>query len=137
ALDVAPGIADENQAIPGDWSGRGALALAWVRDRRGPDALSGLEIVGENPAVLGAAEQHAIQIRRAAIDALRRGRLVILMRAPILATRRRIDRERVVLGDKNQRAVHLQQARRKAGVLPGIIRAENLEPVGVCSVDLA
>ncbi|HVI63797.1 MAG TPA: tripartite tricarboxylate transporter substrate-binding protein, partial [Bradyrhizobium sp.] len=72
-------------------SRRGALALLRVRDRGFPDALARLEIVGEDPAVLGAAEKHAVQIRRAAIDALGRGRSVILMRAPVLAACRRID----------------------------------------------
>src|SRR5262249_58735929 len=95
ALDVASGIADENQAIPGNRSRRGALALLRIPDCGFPDALAGLEIVGEDTGVLGAAEKHAVQIRRAAIDLLRRGRSVILMRTPVLAARRSIDGEDV------------------------------------------
>ncbi len=136
ALEIAAGIADENQAVPCDRSGRGALALLRIPDRGCPDALARLEIVGEDTGVLGAAEKHAVQIRRAAIDLLGRGGNVILMRAPVLAARRSIDGEDIKRGHEDQRAVHLQQPGIEAGILPGIVSAENLELVSVCSVDL-
>src|SRR5262249_37399347 len=121
---------------PGDRSGRGALALLGVPDRGFPDAFAGLEIVSEDTGILGAAEKHAVQIRHAAIDLLGGGRNVILMRTPILAAGRRIDREDVERGREDQRAVYLQKPGIETGILLRIIGAENFELVSVCSVDL-
>src|SRR6185437_7230610 len=129
-------IANENQTVPGDRSCRGALALLRVPDCGFPDAFACLDIVGEDTGVLGAAEKHAVQIRRTAIDLLGRCRNVILMRAPVLAACRSIDGEDVERGHEDQRAVHLQQPGIEAGILPGIISAENFELLSVCSVDL-
>src|SRR5262249_61287748 len=90
SFDVASRVADENQTVPGDRSRRGALALLRVPDHGFPDAFAGLEIIGEDTGVLGTAEQHAVQIRRTAIDLLGRGGDVILMGAPDLAAFRYI-----------------------------------------------
>ena len=67
ALEVAAGIADEDEPLPGDRRRRHGFALLHIRDRRFPQPLAGLEIVGQHPPVLGPAKQHAIEVRRAAI----------------------------------------------------------------------
>ena len=85
---------------------------------------------------MGAAEKHSIQICRTAIDLLGRGGNVILMGAPVFAARRSIDGEDVKRSHEDQRAAHLQQPGIEAGILPGIISAENFELPGVCPVDL-
>src|SRR5262249_178987 len=81
-------------------------------------------------------EKHPVQIRRAAIDLLGRGRNVILMRAPVLAACRRIDREDIERGHEDQRAVHLQQPGIEAAIFPALVSAENLNLPSGCSVYL-
>src|SRR6185437_1871135 len=68
ALVVSAGIADEDQAIPGDRSGRCRFAEFRVRDRRFPNALASFEVVSEYPPVLSAAIQQAIHVGSAAVD---------------------------------------------------------------------
>src|SRR5262249_60240179 len=60
SLEIPSCVADENQAIPGDRSRWGALALLRVADRGFPDAFARLEIVGEDTGVLGATKKHAV-----------------------------------------------------------------------------
>ena len=54
--------------------------------RRFPQALAGLEVIGQHPPVLGATKQHAVQVGGAAVGRQKAGR-VDLARAPILAHR--------------------------------------------------
>ena len=67
ALEVAAGIADEDEPLPGDRRRRHGFALLHIRDRRFPQPLAGLEIVGQHAPVLGPTKQHAIEVRRASI----------------------------------------------------------------------
>jgi hypothetical protein len=52
AFGVAAGVADEDESVPGDRRARDELAPVRVDDRRLPDALAGLEVIGQDPPVL-------------------------------------------------------------------------------------
>ena len=96
-----------------------------------------LEVIGEHAAVLRPAKQLAIHIGGAAVDALRRGRRVILVHAPVLPASGGIDREDIVFGDRDERARHLEQPRGEAGILPRVIGAQHREAADIAPVDLA
>ena len=49
------------------------LAHFRVRDRRFPNSLAGLEVIGQHAPVLGAAKQHAVQVGGAAIGRQKAG----------------------------------------------------------------
>ena len=80
--------------------------------------------------------RRAVHVGRAAIDALRRGGLVIFVRAPVQVAVRRIERENIVFRRTDERAVDLDQTGRKAGILAGVVGAENLQPADILRVDL-
>jgi hypothetical protein len=72
-LEVAARIADEDEAVPGNRCRRHRLAMFRVRDRRFPNSLAGLEVISQHPPVLGAAEQHAVQIGGASVGGQKGG----------------------------------------------------------------
>src|SRR5215813_8154290 len=136
ALEIATGIADENQSVPGNRCRRYALTLLRVSDRGLPQAITGLEVVREHAAILCPAEDPAVEIGDAAVDGLRRCRRVALTLAPILAAIGRVDREGVELCREQQCAVYGKDPRVEAGINTGIIGAEHPEPTRVLPVDL-
>jgi hypothetical protein len=84
-----------------------------VRDRRLPEPLAGLEVIGEHPTVVGPAEQPAVEVGRAPIGRQNVGR-IFLVRAPVLGAGRGVDRENIEFGRANERALHHDQARLEA-----------------------
>jgi hypothetical protein len=58
------------------------------------------------------------------------------VRAPILVAVGGVDREDIVFGGPDQRAVHLDQAGLEAGELLGVVSAQYLQPAGIPDVDL-
>src|SRR5580658_5618560 len=92
ALLVAAGIADEYETLPGDRRRRHHLVLLRIADRRLPESLTGLKLVGEYAAVLRAAIEPAVHVGRAAV---RRQKVagILFMHAPILGAGRRIERK--------------------------------------------
>jgi hypothetical protein len=109
AFGVAAGVADENKAVPGDRRGRDELAPACVGDRRRPNALAGLEVIGEHSSIQGAAVEHAIQVGCPTHRRQDRGRH-IFTGTPILGAACRIEGENVGHGRADQSAVDHDQA---------------------------
>src|SRR5262249_1799412 len=97
AVEVAAGIADEDNAVPGDGSRRHRLAMFRVRDGCFPHVLAGVEIVSKDPSVLGAAKQHAVRVGDAAVHWNNAGGIV-LDRSPVFGACRRVQRERLGTG---------------------------------------
>ncbi len=108
ALDVSAGVADKDEALPGDRRRWHVFALFRVRDRRLPEPLAGLEVIGQHASVLCAAEQHAVEVRRAAIGRQNVGR-IFLVNAPVLGAGRRVDRENIEFCCADERALDHQK----------------------------
>ena len=96
-----------------------------VRDRRCPNSLAGLEVIGQHPPVLGAAKQHAVQVGGASVGRQKSGGIV-LVRSPVLGASRRIERENIEFGRADQRVVHHDQAGLEGGELIDVVSAQNL-----------
>src|SRR5271168_2077486 len=135
ALLVAAGIADEYEALPGDRRRRHHLVLLRIADRRLPEPLTGLKVVGEYAAVLRAAIEPAIHVGRAAI---RRQKVtgILFMRAPILGAGRRIQRKDIEFGRADQRALDHEQAGLEGRESLGVVGAQHLEVADVLGIDL-
>ena len=73
ALEVATRVANVDDAVVRDGRRRHRLAMFRVRDGRFPNSLAGLEVIGEHPAVRGAAKQHAVQVGGAAVGGQKAG----------------------------------------------------------------
>src|SRR5580704_2000485 len=120
ALEVAAGIADEDEALPGDRRRGHTFALCRIRYLRLPETLAGLEVICEHPTVVGPAEQHAVEVGRAPIGWQNVGR-IFLVRAPVLGAGRGIDRENIEFGRADERALHHEQATLEARYSPGVV----------------
>ena len=108
ALFVAPGIADEDETVPGDRRSGHGLALLWIGDRGLPAPPAGLEIIGQHSSVLGTAKQHAVQVGGTPVQR-QNVRREVLVRAPILTAGRRVDRENIVFGRADERTLDHDQ----------------------------
>ena len=106
-----------------------------VGDRRLPNSLAGLEVIGQHAPILGSAEQHAVEVGRPAHGRQDRGRHV-LARAPVLGAGRRVDRENVGQGGADQGSVDHDQTGFEARILLGVVGAEDLELADGPGVDL-
>ena len=139
ALVVSAGIADEDEAVPGDRGGRCRLAEFRVRDCRFPNSLAGFEVVSQHPPVLGAAKQQAVHVGGAAIDRQKAGGFVVLMRAPILVAIGGVERENIVFGQcrSGRRSPSMIRPSLEAGVLLGVVGAQNLQLANILRIDLA
>ncbi len=136
-LDVSPRIADKNEAVPCNRGGGHGFAFLGIGDRHLPEALSGLEIISQDAAVLGATKQFAVHISGPAIDALRRRRRVIFVGTPILAAIGRINRENIVFRRSDQSTVDFDQPAREARVLARVVGAKNFQIADIFPVDQA
>ena len=96
AFEVAARVADIDEAVGGDRRRRNRLAMFRVRDRRCPDSLAGLEVIGQHPPVLGAAKQHAVQVGGASVGR-QKGGGIVLVGTPVHGASRRIERENIEL----------------------------------------
>ena len=113
------------------------LADFRVRDCRFPNSLAGFEVVSQHPPILGAAKQQAVHVGGAAIDRQKAGGFVVLMRAPILVAIGGVERENIMFGGADQGAVHHDRAGLEAGVLPGVVSAQNFQLADILRIDLA
>ena len=108
ALEVSAGVADEDETLPGDRCCRHIFGLFRVPDRRLPEPLASFEVIGQHAPVLCAAEQHAVEVRRAPIGRQKVGR-IFLVRAPVLGAGRRVYRENIEFGCADERALDHQK----------------------------
>src|SRR5262249_37366548 len=134
-LEVPARIADEHFAVPCDRRRRHRLAELRIGDSRLPEPLAGFEVISQDTSVLGATKQHAVQVRGAPVSGQKRGG-IILVRTPIYGTGCGIQRENIVHGGTDQRALHHEQASLKRGESPEVVCTENFQPGNIRRVDL-
>jgi hypothetical protein len=120
ALEVSAGVADEDEALPGDRCRGHVFALFHVCDRRLPEPLARLEVIGQHAPVVCPTEQSPVEVGRAPIGRQNVGR-IFLVRAPVLAAGRGVDRENIEFGRTDERALHHDQAGLEARYSPGVV----------------
>jgi hypothetical protein len=135
ALEVSRRIADEDEAVRGNRSGRHRLALFRVRDCGFQHPLAGVEVVGQHPPVLGAAKQHAVHVVGASVGGQKTWG-VVLVRTPILGTSRRVERENIELGRADHGVIHRDQTGLKGRDLIDVISTQNLQFANILRIDL-
>ena len=136
ALEVSARIAHEDEPVPGNRCCRHDLVQFRVRDGRFPNSLAGLEVIGEHPAVLGAAKQHAVQVGGTAIRRHNVERIV-LVRSPIQRAGRRVEREDVEHGRADQCVFHHDQTGLEGAVFTDVVSAQDLQLADILRIDLA
>jgi len=117
-----PGVADEDEAVPGDRRRGHGLALFLIRDRGLPEPPAGLEIIGEHAPVLGSAKQHAVQVGSTSVQR-QNVRREVLVGTPILGAGCRVDRENIEFGRADQSALHHDQPGLEARIRTSVVGA--------------
>jgi len=113
------------------------LACLGIRDRGGPQALAGFEVIGQYPSVQGPTKQTAVQVSSATIDRQEGEGFVVFMRTPDLLAVRRINRDNIKLGGKDESTVNHDGACLETLTQMGVVGTQYLQSVHVLRIDLA